>query len=41
MLNSSIWHHPNGDANPIQLLNGVQKFILQPKDSASNGVKAF
>jgi hypothetical protein len=41
MLNSFVWHHPSGDANPIQLLIARQKCILQFKDSASNVLKAL
>jgi hypothetical protein len=41
MLNSLVGHHPNGDANPIQLLIEWQKCILQFKVSASNALKVF
>jgi hypothetical protein len=41
MLNSSNAHHPNGDANLIQLLNEGQKCALQFKVSASNDLKGF
>jgi hypothetical protein len=41
MLNSFVWHHPNGDANPIQPLIAVAKCILQFKVSTSNAMKAI
>jgi len=41
MLNSSVTHHPNGDANPIQLPIPMQKCILQFKVIASKALKVF
>jgi hypothetical protein len=41
MLNSFVWHHPNGDANPIQPLIELQKCTLQFKVSPSNALQAF
>jgi len=41
MLNSLVWHHPNGDANLIQLRIERQMCILQFKVSTSNDLKAL
>jgi hypothetical protein len=41
MLNSFVWHHPNGDANLIQLRIERKKLVLQFKVSASNALKAI
>jgi hypothetical protein len=41
MLNSLVWHHPNGDAILIQLRIEQQMYILQFKVSASNALKAI
>jgi len=41
MLNSFVWHHPNGDANPIQPLIAAAKLVLQFKVSASNALKVI
>jgi hypothetical protein len=41
MLNSLVWHHPNGDAILIQLRIEPQMYILQFKVSASNALKAI
>jgi hypothetical protein len=41
ILNSLVWHHPNGDANLIQLRIERKKLVLQFKVSASNALKAI